>query len=120
MLNPRDLYPPRPLPPPRRIPTGAIRPSGPQPAGNMPFGAQLVIGFFSFFWILAIGIYVAVATASGAAFGVVMVLGILAAVLFTLLKFRWRGFLVGVLIALGLCLLLAGLCAGMLGAVGYR
>lgn len=115
------MYPRRP-PPSAAAGPKPTRPVGgvPRPAGKVPFIAQVAIGFCYFFIVLATGFTATIVTQTFTAFVVVAVPGLIGSVLFMLLKCRWSGFLVGVLIALGLCLLLAGICAGMLGAVGYN
>jgi hypothetical protein len=85
----------------------------------VPFVLQLVLGVFAFFALLALGVTLSVTTNHPAGFVVVTLLGGPALTVLAWKKWHWRGFPAGMLIALALCLLLAGLCAAFV-ALAYR
>src|SRR5688572_23290084 len=101
-----------------REPLGYRTRASVEPAPRVRFWAQVAIGFGA--TVLAFGLGAGIAGATkvyrwsqefwlGTAISVPL-LALVAAVLYFRLKWRWRGFLLGVLLALGLAGLLIGGC----------
>ena len=92
-----------------------------RPAGNVPFIAQVAIGFGAFVTACVLAA-VMVATGRGGA-PEVLIAPVMALVLLTFVggvarrRWRWPGFAVGVLIGVGLALLAVGLCFVTFGGI---
>ncbi|MFI5380118.1 MAG: hypothetical protein ACHRHE_12535 [Tepidisphaerales bacterium] len=111
------------LPPPQRPDQPAYRleyasPEANRPAGGVGFAGQVALGFGAFVAAVIAGIVMAGMIASaGDPPGAVILLGpVVAVVSLAVLtitarrRWRWKGFLIGVLGSLGLLLLAIGLC----------
>jgi hypothetical protein len=85
-------------------------PGDPLPEGKLSFGVQLGVGFLSFFVVLGLATMGGFVTENAAVFFALTLIGFFAVGLSARAKHYGRGVLFGVLIALGLCLLSAGLC----------
>ncbi|MFI5380116.1 MAG: hypothetical protein ACHRHE_12525 [Tepidisphaerales bacterium] len=107
------------LPPPQRPDRPAYQldyaPSDPQrPAGDVPYGWQVALGVVAFVATGLVGVVLRAAIQGG--FGAT--LGVLFLVFCTLVgltdvareRWRWKGFLIGVLVGLGLLALAIGVC----------
>ena len=103
-----------------------------RPAGNVPFIGQMGIGCGGTILALIAAFTVVGVANSGPAlppWGIVLVLalgpGLILAALTALTviawrRWHWRGFLLGVLISLGLLLLAGGLCFAMLASMSFH
>ncbi len=89
-----------------------------QPAGGVPFGAQLAIGLASFYIVGTVAAVLipapphrfAVLSAMMNGFYCALAYGVISTLVVALFL-RWPGFAVGILLALGLLIAGVGLCA---------
>ncbi|MFI5380115.1 MAG: hypothetical protein ACHRHE_12520 [Tepidisphaerales bacterium] len=85
-----------------------------RPAGGVPYGWQVALGFAAFVVTGFVAVLLLAMSRGGGA--ALLMVGVLVFVTLATLnvvareRWRWRGFLLGVLIGLGLALLGAGLC----------
>ena len=93
---------------------------GTGPAGNVPYIAQMAIGFAAFLLIGIISVVITVSMNSPAPGLILAPLLLTVLCVIARVRWRWRGFLAGVLIALGLLLLAAGICAVMLANMNFH
>ncbi|MGE5608608.1 MAG: hypothetical protein ACM359_05100 [Bacillota bacterium] len=114
MTDPQPPQPPDPPPPPQLdYESSAFR----RPLGGLPFIAQLAVGFGACIALafLSFALTVAARDPSGLVLGAFLILGLLAfAATVARREWHWPGFLVGVLIVVGLLLLAFGLCIATL------
>lgn len=96
------------VPEPRSVPDSTR--GAPPPRGSIAFGVQLGLGCISFFAVLGLGVLAATLTESGWVFMAVVLLGFFAVGVAARNMSCGRGILLGILIAMGLCLLSAGIC----------
>jgi len=87
-----------------------------QPAGNVPFIAQMVIGFGAFLVLIGAGVATIPVPNFRVAQGILIPFSILCLIVLCMVarvRWHWKGFLLGVLIGAGLILLAVGLCFAM-------
>jgi hypothetical protein len=113
--------PPPPPPPPPNTPLDYVSPANDpkRPAGGVPFIAQIIIGFASYFAAVLAGVFGAVLFRTRDATGFILSITIMGAALIVLvevarIRWRWRGMALGALIGFGVSLLGCGICAAMM------
>ncbi len=117
----------KPNTPPAWVPLQYERPRSPVdddgPAGGVSFGGQIALGFGAFVLCGAIGLgmlRVPMATSLFDIFTPLLALLLLIAVtVVARVNWRWRGFVVGVLIGVGLVGLAAGACFAIVFSKGF-
>jgi hypothetical protein len=95
-----------------------------RPAGGVPYVLQMLIGFASFFFAegVAVGAGILMNPSEPTLFFVFAAIMLLAVVGFGVLaraRWRWRGVIVGSILAFGLLLLGCGVCAAIMSTMRF-
>jgi hypothetical protein len=94
-------------------------PRAPGPVGNVPLGVQGLLGFI-FFGVLGFASLVVAGNVSLVVGAIVFLAGGAVMSIFMIKRLRWRGFLPGMLIGLGVAALLFGVCAALILTSGIH
>ena len=103
--------------PPNSLPDTTLVETQPDPAKGVPFRVQMLLGFGTFYGLIASTAGVKIAVAARSPWVILPSVMLIALGVFTKRRLRSRGFVIGALIGLGLLVLGWGFCIGVIQGI---